>query len=510
MVKKFLIALSLLVVCAAVAAGVWIARDSRKAGTPLAAESAMPAVADGGEYLFVKLADTASLGSKIEAAGDMFAAIAENGDLPQLRDRNFDMTLIPEIIGVIDDVSGFMNGVKDMAMLVKSPDMTGHLAFIADDENFDKFISPEGIGRRAEKWDTALGDGWKIQVSAPMNPAATDICIVRKKTGADNLVMISSEEGAGEMAAAADDPSRRFTAFRRTDGRNFISMRLSMPVGVLSVQKPIFAETSWTTSENVTSIKTYTDAYEAFKSKIGGSGLKNSDFPLLGNGDLMAFAMLDIPFICFSAFPNADDPVQTFLDMALERSRGGEEAAGAFMGDIKALMSKGRISMAAMTAVDNGKPGQLCFFLESGDGAAINKLFSMATLAFNKPEQIEGWDSAYSMSMGPNLSLMFARKGDTIMIGTGGASDFANAARLPEEANGIVGADNLSSVFVSSKILDAYEAFNGESVQEALRKAGMPESLWELSGLSELEAIRLRQSELGKSEIDVYWKPAVR
>jgi hypothetical protein len=510
MVRKSVIALSLLVVCAAVAAGVWIVRDSRKFGTSLAAESAMPAVADGGEYFFVKLADTASLGSKIKAAGDMVAEMAESGGLSRLGDENFDMTRIPEILGVIGDVSGFMNGVKDMAMLVKSPDMTGHLAFITDDGNFDKFISPEGIGRRAEKWETALGDGWKIQVSDPMNPRATDICIVRKKTGADNLVMISSEEGAGEMAAAADDPSHRFTAFRRTDGRNFISMRLSMPVGVLSAPRPIFAEMSWTTGENVTNVKTYTDAYETLKSKMGGSGLKNADFPLLGNGDLMAFAMADIPFFCFSAFPNSEDPVQTFLDMALARSGGGEEAAGAFMGDIKALMSKGRISMAAMTAADSGKPGQLCFFLESGDGAAINKLFSMATLAFNKPEQIEGWDSAYSMSMGPNLSLVFARKGDAVMIGTGNASDFANSARLPEEAKGIVGAANLSSFFVSSKVLDAYEVFRGESVQEALRKAGMPESLWELSGLGEVEAIRLLQSELGKSEIDVYWKPAVR
>jgi hypothetical protein len=511
--KKILIAVTIVVVFAAAAAGVWALKSGGPGAISAAdSEAAMPALSGNEEYYFVKLAHPAALVSAITALGDVMTNLTDmtetagDNELSEMMGENIDLDELPKLMDFLGGITGFIDGTKEMAILVKSPDMTLYLSFLADDEHFNKFISPEGSLRNIEKWDSGRGDGWKFSIGAPI-ASAEDLAVfnmVRRPAGKSNLVMISSsEEGVRLMTSALDNPSLRMTQARNTTGEDYMLIRLSSDIGWMDGRSPISGELSWGTSGNKTTIQTYTDVYDRTKAPVSSVAQK-SEIPLMGNGDLAMFATVDVPFLCFSLFPDSPDPVQTFFDAIEGFAPADNGVTGALIGDMKTLLSQGRLSAAVVLDGENN-PSQAYLIIESGANLSINKLFTLITLGINRPAEISGWDTAYSASMSPKMSFVLARKEGAMMLGYGDVAGYGQRANIPDNV-GITDASYVSNIYVTSEILDAYEAFQGETIRQALVNAGMPSSIYDIVDLGKIDAIQMKQSELGKGEIDIYWK----
>jgi hypothetical protein len=466
------------------------------AGGVVGPEIALPDVAPDGEYVFLKLAHPEELGSALSSLGGVITRITEDGGLSALISKNLDLTEAPTVIDALDEMADFLDDTEQIALLLTSPDMTAYVSLFADDESFDKFISPPaGSLRKVDEW---RGDGWQISLGgSPL------FYMTKKPYGDSNLVMVSiSEDGTDAMTAASGRSSFVPPDDRRTSGADYFQARVSPEplegMEWMSERGPLFFELSWLNDGNKTDFHSFADIYGRLESNIRSSDIKGG-FPILGDGDLVMFLTVDMPYACFALFPDRDDPVQAFLDTANEFSPDGVGVPTIFAEDLKALLSNSRLSFAMI--MGDQKVNQAYAVVESGISGPIDRLFTMAQLLINRPAVIEGWDSAYSIDV-PEIksSFVLARKGDSLMIGLGTPAAYEQRANIPEGVD-VSGGGYFSNVFVTSRIIDAYRAFQDEI---ASGMGGMEvESLLDI--LSGVDAIQIRQGAPGVGEMSIYW-----
>ncbi|MDR3255495.1 MAG: hypothetical protein LBT31_07985 [Synergistaceae bacterium] len=515
--KTAAIAVALAVLIALVAIGI----GSMRSGPPLeapnaaapsddapGAESAIPAMSESDEYLFVKLAHPGTLGARLSSLGEAMTDIAGDEDLSRLISRSFDLSMVPSAVELLGVLTDFVDGTEEIALLVKHLEKSVYLSFLANDEDFDKFISsPAGSTRRAELWTTDRGQGWRMSFGEQSMDILGDqifFYALKKPFGKSNLVMLAnSEEGLDSMISASGGDSFASRGVRHTLGEDYIQVRAtpSVPGWMkwLAGRGPLVTEMAWTSSGKKTDIETYTDAYKGMETNFRGSGITSAPLPVLGDGNLAMFMMTDIPFLCYSLFPDRVDYVQAFLDLIDEYSRDGTAVPAALARDIKALLSECRVSVAVISDGDK-EPNQAYALIESASAATLDRLFIMAQLLIKKPANIDGWDTAYSSSLGPKGSLVLARKANTVLVGVGDAAAYGRLANIPDGAD--VTGPYLSNVLVTSKMIDLYRALPGK----AGSGLGGFDPTFFLDFLSGVDSIQTRQSEIGVGSITIYWK----
>ncbi|MDR3320971.1 MAG: hypothetical protein LBS93_00870, partial [Synergistaceae bacterium] len=240
-----------------------------------------------------------------------------------------------------------------------------------------------------------------------------------------------------------------------------------------------------------------------FGTNFKSSGIKAGGFPILGDGDLVMFFTVDMPYVCFSIFPDRTDSVQAAIDAVREFSPDGEGVPAIFADDVRTLLASSRLSLAAVMDGDAKKVNQAYAVVESEASGPIDRLFTIAQIFINRPAAIEGWDSAYSITDGfvSESPFVLARKSNALMIGIGTPEAYGRMANVPLSID-VSGGEYLSNVFVSSQIIEAYRALQDEI---ASGMGGMEITSF-LDIFSGVGAIQTRQGSPGTGDMSIFWK----
>ncbi|MDR3321151.1 MAG: hypothetical protein LBS93_01795, partial [Synergistaceae bacterium] len=225
--------------------GTWSGPDASdgSAGAFPGPEIALPGVTPDDEYVFLKLAHPEKFGSALSSFGGAMTGITENEALSAIFSRSLDLAEVPRIVGLLGGVTDFLDGAEQMALLATSSDKAVYISLFADDESFDKFISPqEGSVRKVEEW---RADGWKFSVGG-----SPSFYMAKKPFENSNLVMVSfSEEGVDAMITASGGSPFVLPGDRRTSGEDCFRARVS-PAALagmewMSGRGPLSIELSW-------------------------------------------------------------------------------------------------------------------------------------------------------------------------------------------------------------------------------------------------------------------------
>jgi hypothetical protein len=231
------------------------------------------------------------------------------------------------------------------------------------------------------------------------------------------------------------------------------------------------------------------------------SGL-DGNLPMLGRGDLAMVAAVDVPFLCFSMFPTASNPVKVFLS---------DFASGRFplaqMQDLTAILESGRVSVVVVADQLKNEPNAAYIVVESKAAESMDRVFALASLFLGSSVDLPGWNSAYSSSIVGGHSVVAARRSDAILFGIGRAEEYAQSPTIPEDIGDFADPHDLVNIVARKPFIDVAEYFFGNAARSKLIERDMwslaPEDI--KSKLKEIEAIQLRVMTPEYSNFGIYW-----
>jgi hypothetical protein len=465
-----------------------------------APEDAIPATASQAS-LFMKVGDTDSLSSAvsftarlIEFAKDLPTVDAGRGDDPEA---------IGRAAAFMMSMKDFIEAADEIALYATSGDVSGfYVSMFVDDEKFDPLVK-SGDGRvvRVEEWDTRYGGEGNAWILRPGDGAVSgdSLYAARTRIGDRSVVYMAGDENSiGVMSKAASDSEKRLKVDRRTEGPNFIRVDFDEPIEANGL-KLSEAETSWANLDDRITLEVFSDLYKDVEDRLASRDFAPNPVPMLGEGEVALFADIDPAFFIYTMFPNEPDPVKSFFDDF------GMGIPSQFAGDLIDILKRCRISAIAVTKGDAVSTAYLV--IDTAALGAVDKFFGIGRLFLRGERALEGWDSAFNMPTGIEMSALVARRGGTILIGAGDFSEYEKTLEVSGDMGRIASRSNVLGIKVDKGALAVKEGVMAQVLSEALaggmRRAGDFAALAEIAELDKLDDFSLTQTLDGRVDIDI-------
>jgi hypothetical protein len=447
------------------------------------AEEALPAATDADYTITLKLKDMGFLETVIDETSTM---ISEFWPTP---DNASGPRGAADVVSTLNSLSALLGTVSEMSILVapRQGAHTAYISLIADGTAFSSVMAElrPNVFYTLEKWDAGMADseGWRVK-----NPNGFNMYIL-KRQGTENsqILAAATEQAISDMVSAADGKSPRFSPERTTSGPDFLQVRMKngftygMLYEIVDTMVPDIAgrkpsnsldnlirknsdqvfftvyEFSAAKSGNVITSETYSDVLEKNPGLAARHPKSAAEPRLMGDGELACFLAFDTGFILSSILPGVEDPVQALFD-----ALGPLPPGFMFSGDLKAILSSARISIACI--INDKKINNVYALMETDASESLDKLFSMiGVLGLLPGAKLQGWDSAFSAPVPTPDAAIFpsgfnavlAHKKGVLLAGIGKtAVDFDKSPSVRKEYGEFLSKDNIVGCVVSSKLYD--------------------------------------------------------
>ncbi|MDR1966420.1 MAG: hypothetical protein LBQ36_06890 [Synergistaceae bacterium] len=467
------------------------------------AGEAIPGVSgEGGEYVFMSVSDTRTL----SGATALLSAVLEADDGGRVSNLLGDGDL-KRALAVLDSANSFVGMSSEMALFVSSADVPEvYLSLFADAGEFDRFVaSGDSKFLRIDEWDAgeaAKGtDAWKLRYVGGASEDKDVFYMTRRTVGDKCLVNIAADEaGIGMMKSAAEDPAKRFSAPRATEGPNYALMRLKDNV-LRGVSGDINEEMSWVASEDGMAVRSFSGSYASIAPRSPSDDFKPLPTPILGEGALAMLFTFDLGSLSQLLPQGYDDPFEKLFG-----TNSGLPADLA--ANLTAIAKSCRLS--AVVVDKGGDIGTAYLVIETPERETVDKLYAMATLFLGEASGLEGWDSAYDIPLGPMLNAVLARRGDAVLLGVGEFADYGKSLAVSPDIEEMASPANVIGLALTSRLFEINGGELGQEFRQGMGQAfedfGMPSSIRALLNLDEIEYFGARQNIDGKGAIDVIWR----
>ncbi len=437
--------LALLAILVLIAAGVFAYRFF--SGPVSGPERALPLV-EAERRLLVKMENPAIFKSKLRTAMRLLAG-APKFSLPSLPGK------LPSLADVegryASNLIGILDVAEQAALLIvggEGGERGGgfYLSLIPNEEAFGKLVSSSGNAVfSVEKWEQDKGrEGWVLKpvpTVAALFEKLPALYLLRSGTAQNSPVFVSDRpESIDEMKKALASSASRIRIKRYNPAPDYL--QASYPVKTPSGEiKTATTEIAWIEDETSAHAQFYSDAFSLMTGRsVPKSGLKGDELPLLGSGNLALVGAVDIPYVCFTAFPSEGDPIGRVMKEL------GPLVPSQYREDIRNIMAEGRISVVMVTEGDlKADPSTAYFVLESKAKESMERLV-MLPKSMMKRATLEGWDSCYTMEVGRNFSLLLAQRGDVLLLGMGRLSEYGRKASIPAEISDFAAPHDLANL----------------------------------------------------------------
>lgn len=469
-------------------------------------EIALPVEENYDAYMALKITDAKAAKAKALAISSILSDLANTDEKAEFK-KDVDMKDLPKGAQVLDAVSSFLDTAEELSLLLISADKEKlYVSYFADDQKLDQFLKDEG-GEfyRAEQWEKGNkpegSDAWILKPASGNSEISQDFYMLRQPHKGKNLVTLStSEEELDRMQAALDGSAPHFTPTRQTSAPSYFLMHSKEPL-----RNPAFSgaevrttEMSWEGDAQKTHVQMYADAFQN-TTPFGNRAFPASQQPIMGKGDLGAFATSDLLFACYSMFPSASDPVEALFDTF------GQQIPEQARGDLREILRNGRITVAFV--MGETEPSTAYMMLESSAAEALNKLYGMGSMMIATPATISGWDSAGTVTQ-RGITVTLARKKNTVLLGIGTPSNYASKAKLPRDMQDIGSSKYLTDFAMTSTLFNLKGSGGtiGNIIQAQMARQGIPQSVVDTLKLDTIDAVRVSQKEPGWADMEIYWK----
>jgi hypothetical protein len=220
----------------------------------------------------------------------------------------------------------------------------------------------------------------------------------------------------------------------------------------------------------------------------------------MGDGELAMVVAVDVPFVCFSAFPTDSDPVGRALSEAVGRLPLPQ------LRDIKAILEQGRMSAVLVMDAAKNEPNTAYVVIESKAVEQMERLFAIASLFLKSPVEIPGWNSAYSSSIVGGLDVVAAKRSDAVLIGIGKAEDYGAQPVVPDDIKDFAAPHDLVNFVARSSLLSAGESRLGKMARMQLERFGLPGSISDGFDIRSVDALHFRIMTPEYANFGVYWE----
>lgn len=462
-------------------------------------EQAIPKVYVSSQ-VFVKIENPENFKNKLEKKASLLGDMQNTMSLPDAYVRMLDKRE-----GFVEWVGGLLGSAENAAFLIagdsedKANDGLFYLSFIPKESAFNKLISnSDDSAFLVEKWEQDKGDeGWIVKPSLKLANAfeklpSLYLLKTSSKKGAPILVS-DKPDNIDQMQKALKSGSSRLTIKRHNSAPDFVQVK--HPIKTREGETKITtSEIAWIEDDTSAHAQFYTDVFSLITGRaVPKSGLRG-DVPILGNGSLVFVAGVDIPYACFSAYPMDADPVAKVLKDLTSFS----PFPFPYKDELHKIMSEGRISVVVVQGEgDDTDYSTVYFVLESKAKDAMEKLVSLPKSLMQK-SSLNGWDSCYTVDAGGKLKVLFAQRGDIVMIGLGSPESYSKKASIPAEIKDFSAPQDLANMVATPSFWEIASASSNP-----LAKTGIEKIIRAL----EIEpcTIQLRVVTPEKSDIGFYW-----
>ncbi|MDR3355087.1 MAG: hypothetical protein LBO21_08620 [Synergistaceae bacterium] len=504
--KKIRIAgLVLLFVLGVLSIRFYLSRPSSPAGPVFV----LPKVQPGAEYALVRIENPGIFHGKLGWLASMLPDVAYVDGKATLRWGG--LTREMEKYGdVLRPISSILGVADDLSLLAVSDDSGARLyaSFFSEAGEFGRWLADgDGVSLSPSKWETKHAgrndEAWTMVVDTPLSSEPIKLYSIKRRHSGSDLVMISdSEEGIVGMMDAAKRSGARLEIKRYNSGLDYVQLHARIPLRGKAGTASSVSEIAWVEDDTSAHLQSYSNAFSSMTERsVPKSGLEGN-LPMLGSGDVTMIAAADVPFMCFSMFPAASNPVEVFLSNL---------ASGSFplaqMQDITAILESGRVSVVVVTDRLKNEPSAAYIVVESKAAESMDRVFALASLFLGSPVDLPGWNSAYSSSIVGWQSVIAARRSDTILFGIGRAEEYAQSPTIPEDIGDFADPHDLVNIVARKPFIDVAEYFFGNAARYKLIERDM----WSLtsedikSKLKEIEAVQLRIMTPEYSNLGIYW-----
>ncbi|MDR3076270.1 MAG: hypothetical protein LBU26_03125, partial [Synergistaceae bacterium] len=353
-------------------------------------EAALPAVPDADSTVAIKISDASSLAS---AASGLSKTIKELSKLnPNAREAE-------GVISAMEFLAGFAGTAGELSLLVTPSEDPGiYMAFLADGDAFDKFMSrPHGTfyaQYKFDEWsDGNEGKGWTFSASRGATP---DLYIKKIPAGARSLVLIARhKEEIASMTETASGSSPRFEAGRMTSGADYYQIKFkdgfkvgdildafSFDENLRSSMREIMGdadrvlwtvtECSWTRDGDTVNFESYSDIFKLNPQLAASRRTGGGPIAIMGEGDLAYFVSVDTGVLMSYLFLGSGDPAGKLIEIM--GGRGG--LAPISDDDVREILTNSTLSVVC--AADGGKISTAYLELDTDSPGTADKLFSLA------------------------------------------------------------------------------------------------------------------------------------
>jgi hypothetical protein len=465
-------------------------------------EDAIPEVAGAEAQLFMKVEDTASLSSAISFISHFIEhtrGIPISSIIPQVDWANAGKT-----VEILDSIKDFVDASDEIALYVTSGDVTAFFASLfVDDEKFDPLAkSDDGHFPQAEERNVGRAGSevneWRLN---PFGDASNgDLLYAARERIGDNSVVyiVDDEKLLGEMSSAASDPSKRARIVRRTDGSNFIRIKLN---DSLDVEGFLLSETevSWNKTEESVNVQWFSDVYDRIALELASKDFIPKSAPILGEGDLGLFVSLDPAFFIYAMHPNDSDPIKSFL------AKYGKKIPAQLVSAIEAILRRCRASAVIVTKGTSISTAYLV--IDTAATESVDKLYGIASLFFASSGKLDGWDSTLNVSTGTEVRALVAKKGGTILLGAGDFDEYGKTDVVSRDVERIAFPSNAFGVTVTPRLLKVRDGAVAKVLAGGLAKAmegvGDFAALKDMVSFEEVDNFNLTHSMGGRIDINI-------
>ncbi|MDR3332495.1 MAG: hypothetical protein LBT08_07690 [Synergistaceae bacterium] len=479
-------------------------------GEPGGPEIALPRVSAGDEYVLIKMENPRIFKDKLIRLAELLPDLAEDLDVSE-----FDIDDALDALAWYSDAAKPLESLLDSARGISALAVPSGSASLADSaDSVEIFVSLYADGGVFSKW-LLEGDGaeyspvrWEVANTGGRDEAWTletglpglDLLYVLKRpeAGLDLIIISDSEAGVRRMLSARGSARDRLVVKRYNAGPDYLQLKMKVPLIGRAGTATGVSEVAWVEDDASAHLQIYSDAYSSMTSRsVPKSGIEGN-LPLMGSGDLAMVMALDIPFVCFGAFPTAQDPVDTFL------SEVGGDLPAAQIKDIKTILEQGRISAVLVIDEEKDEPNTAYLVMESKASEQMDRLFALASLFLKSPVEIPGWNSSYAASIG-DISVVAAHREGALLLGIGRAEDFGQKPYVPVDIGDFAAPHDLVNFVARSSLLDAGESNLGRLARFQVARLGFPESLAGYLDLQSIEAIQFRIMTPEYANLGIYW-----
>ncbi|MDR1481968.1 MAG: hypothetical protein LBI74_05020 [Synergistaceae bacterium] len=410
----------------------------------------------------------------------------------------------------VRSISGILDVADDLSALVVSGDsgMRLYMSFFSDAGEFGRWLADgDGASLSPLKWETKYAgkndEAWTMTVDATLFSDSISLYAIKRRYSSYDLVIISdSEEGIVKMNDAEKKNGARLEIKRHNSGPDYVQLHARLPMHGRDGTTSSVSEIAWVEDDNSAHMQVYSDAFPSMTERsVPKSGLKGN-LPMLGKGDLALVSAVDVPFLCFSMFPTAADPVGVFLSNFTSGRLSNAQTQ-----DLTTILEHGRISVVVVADPSKNEPSVAYVVVESDAAESMDRLFSLASLFLGSPVNLPGWKSAYSSPMVRGQSVIAARRSNAILFGIGRAEEYTQSLTIPEDIGDFADPHDLVNIVARRSFIDIAEYLLGDAARARLNDHDM----WPLtsedikSKLKEIEAIQLRIMTPEYSNFGIYW-----